>query len=439
MKITITTFIKNIFPYTLLFFSLLILSYIFYRDQILYNGNNFIYYKTYYFLGLSTLALSFISILIKKSKIYIFIILLTIMLSVYLFETYLTIIKFEKTDQNLKIEEYKKKTGKDYDQRSIIKVYNDLVLDNTNVAIKIFPNLFLNSSNKLYPLSGISNSKTVYDNENGYYFIYQSDRYGFNNPNDEWDKKKIDYLLVGDSFVHGATVNRPDDISSVLRKISKKNVLNISYGGNGPLLQFATLIEYMPKNTKNIIWFYYEGNDNYDLTNELKNKTLIKYIRSIDFKQDLKFKQNKIDLKLKRYLGEFIENNNQKTSVFEFRNFIKLNNLRKLLHKTSIPSEFREILIKVQKLSRSNNSDLLFVYLPEHSRYSLFNYSDNNRKEVVKILKDLNISFIDVHKEVFAKSKNALEFFPFNMYGHYNKNGYEFIAKEIYKYFTKAK
>ena len=182
------------------------------------------------------MALSFISILIEKSKKYIFIILLTITLTVYSFETYLTIIKFEKTDLNLKIEEYKKSTGNDYDQRSIIKVYNDLVLENTNVVIKIFPSLFLNSSNKLYPLSGISNSKTIYDNENGYYFIYQSDRYGFNNPDEEWDKKEIDYLLLGDSFVHGASVNRPDDISSVLRNISKKNVLNVSYGGSGPLL-----------------------------------------------------------------------------------------------------------------------------------------------------------------------------------------------------------
>ena len=435
----LNVFIKKIFPYTLLFFSLLILSYIFYRDQILYNSNNFIYYKTYYFLGLAILALSFISILIEKSKKYIFIILLTITLTVYSFETYLTIIKFEKTDLNLKIEEYKKSTGNDYDQRSIIKVYNDLVLENTNVVIKIFPSLFLNSSNKLYPLSGISNSKTIYDNENGYYFIYQSDRYGFNNPDEEWDKKEIDYLLLGDSFVHGASVNRPDDISSVLRNISKKNVLNISYGGSGPLLQFATLKEYIPSNTKNIIWFYYEGNDNYDLKNELKNKTLIRYIRSNEFSQDLKFKQNQIDLKLKKHLSEFINNNNQKTSVAEFRNFIKLNNLRKLLHKASIPSEFIEILITVKKLSKSNNSDLLFVYLPEHSRYNFFNYNDNNRKEVIKILKDLNIPFIDVHKEVFAKSKNALEFFPFNMYGHYNKNGYELIAKEIYKYFNKTK
>ena len=75
-----------------------------------------------------------------------------------------------------------------------------------------------NYSGVLFPLSGQSNSETILCNENGYYSIYQSDRYGFNNPNEEWDKKEIEYLLVGDSFTHGACVNRPNDIGSQLRK-----------------------------------------------------------------------------------------------------------------------------------------------------------------------------------------------------------------------------
>ena len=51
--------------------------------------------------------------------------------------------------------------------------------------------------NELLPLSGISHSKTIHCNENGYYSIYQSDRYGFNNPDKEWDEKNIEYLLIG--------------------------------------------------------------------------------------------------------------------------------------------------------------------------------------------------------------------------------------------------
>ena len=42
----------------------------------------------------------------------------------------------------------------------------------------------------------------------------------FNIPDNEWDKKTLDYLLLGNSFVQGACVDRPKDISSQLRKIS---------------------------------------------------------------------------------------------------------------------------------------------------------------------------------------------------------------------------
>ena len=41
-------------------------------------------------------------------------------------------------------------------------------------------------------------------NESGYYSIYKSDRYGFNNPDYVWDKNEIDLVIIGDSFAHGA-------------------------------------------------------------------------------------------------------------------------------------------------------------------------------------------------------------------------------------------
>ena len=42
-------------------------------------------------------------------------------------------------------------------------------------------------------LDGDSLANTITVNENGYYFIYKSDRYGFNNPDKVWDSKEIDF------------------------------------------------------------------------------------------------------------------------------------------------------------------------------------------------------------------------------------------------------
>ena len=71
---------------------------------------------------------------------------------------------------------------------------------NENIVVEVTPSDFLEDGYKIFPLSGISSSETISCNENGYYSIYQSDRYGFNNPDSEWDNKEIEYLLVGDSF-----------------------------------------------------------------------------------------------------------------------------------------------------------------------------------------------------------------------------------------------
>ncbi len=54
-------------------------------------------------------------------------------------------------------------------------------------------------------------------------------------------KKKIEYFLVGDSYIQGACVNRQNDISSILRALSNKSVLNLGYSGNGTLIEYATL------------------------------------------------------------------------------------------------------------------------------------------------------------------------------------------------------
>ena len=64
-------------------------------------------------------------------------------------------------------------------------------------------------------------------------------------PDNQWDEREIEYLLVGDSFALGQCVNRPNDISSVLRTLSNKSVLNLAYDGNGPLIEYATLREYL--------------------------------------------------------------------------------------------------------------------------------------------------------------------------------------------------
>ena len=102
--------------------------------------------------------------------------------------------------------------------------------------------------------------------------------------------KYCDILLVGDSMTHGACVNRPYDIASNLRLLKKNEngVLNLAYLGNGPLIEYAVLREYLKnKNVKNILWMYFEGNDLLNLQGELSFPILLKYLENKSFHQNL--------------------------------------------------------------------------------------------------------------------------------------------------------
>ncbi len=58
-------------------------------------------------------------------------------------------------------------------------------------------------------------------------------------------------------------------------------------------------------------------------------------------------------------------------------------------------------------------------------------------KEVIQIIKDLEIPFVDLNEELFQKHKDPLSLYPFRSYGHFNELGYKTISEIIFKKFYK--
>ena len=146
---------------------------------------------------------------------------LSIIISIYLFQIFLTFKYSGSLGQiSKRVSLYESSTGKKYDRRTKYEVYNELKKKYDDVTVIMSPSFGLeyfeqqHLNDNLFPLSGFSNKKTINCNENGYYSIFQSDRFGFNNPDTEWDSDDIEFLLVGDSFTIGSCVNRPHDIAS---------------------------------------------------------------------------------------------------------------------------------------------------------------------------------------------------------------------------------
>ncbi|MDA9232724.1 hypothetical protein N9O63_02800 [Candidatus Pelagibacter sp.] len=416
--------IKKYFSLVIISFSILVLLFTIFKAEIIFEGKKMYYYKYYYFTSFSLIIFSILTIFLsEKIKQYMLIVGLSILSVLYIYEYFLSSAAYKKITEISRTTVYEKLI-KESDKR---------------VSLTIGPGNYLKDKLDLYPLSGMSNSLTIHCNENGYMSMYDSDRYGFNNPDEEWDKSSIKFLLTGDSFTGGACVNRPHDIASVLRKKTSEGSITLGYGGNAPLIEYAALKEYVNKNVniENIVWLFTEGNDVEGLYHELDNEILIKYVLDDKFTQNLINKQDQVDQIVKNYISNKRHELNQRRTHEEesLKNktklFFKLYYLRNSIIKPTAGNDLKNILELANKFSIENNSKFSLVYLPAMERYSGIYYRDANYNALKSMTSDLGINFIDVHKNIFQKEKDPL--LLFSKFGHYTIEGYEKIANLILK------
>ena len=172
-------------------------------------------------------------------------------------------------------------------------------------------------------------------------------------------------------------------------------------------------------------------------------------LKDLNFSQDLKSKQNQIDeMSTIKMIDEKKKQKQRDRFIFKFLDFIKISNLRFLF---SLPKsyplpqpQFKEILKFAKDLALRNNSKFYFVYLPSdgryknHTRITSTNFYTDSYVSIKKIVNELNIPFIDIHKEVFLKESNPLKLFVFKMsLQHYNVEGYKKVDEAIYKIISK--
>ena len=101
---------SKLFSFSSLLTSLTIMIYIFYRSEIIYDGNKIEYYISYYILASIFIVFSLLSFYLNKShKIIITIILITVLISLYIFELFINKGFLEITRHELRAAVAKKK------------------------------------------------------------------------------------------------------------------------------------------------------------------------------------------------------------------------------------------------------------------------------------------------------------------------------------------
>ena len=446
-----SSFLSNIY----LFFSTILFCYVFYRAELYHSGLKNDYYLKFYIISLLLIFFSLLSYLINNSiKIKITKLLTLVICSFYITESILTFIFINALDkQKIKLED-KIKDDPNFDVRVKWKVYQDLRKQNPALFYYRSPKAFINDDDSnILPLSGISKTKNFTNNENGYYPDYENDRYGFRNLDNEWDKELIEFFLIGDSYMMPTSLEA--SISENLRKNLKNNngILTLAQGSFGTLYQYAILREYLPRvKAKRVVLFYTEANDLTNLQDELNNVKLSNYLNDKNYTQNLHLKQDIIDkmyiekfktseeYKLNEYVNGLVQTieDTKKTNWFYF---LKLYKLRKITFERFFAKpnkEFKNILKLSKEFTEENGAKFYFVYVPTINRYIKgLPISDvsQNYKKVIKILKNLKIEYIDLHKEFFLKVENPLIYFSFEAIGHSNELGFQTVARMVYKKF----
>ena len=378
----------------------------------------------------------FINYLLVILSIFASLLLIELYLTIFYYNTSLNkvsgIIKYSKESKLEVISNYNKKNNAEM-----------ISLTTPRMIIDKKKNYFTN----LHPFSSISFSETLNCNENGYWSKNNLDRYGFNNPDKNWDESLIDILLVGDSAGFGYCVDEKQSISGILRENKNLKVLNISMGGNGPLHNLGSLIEFAKIiNVKNIIWIHNERNDIKDLNYELNFPILLKYLNHTNFSQNLPKKQTQVNNLIFKYYNQslLLKQNHENHKYVYLRHFIrliKLNNFRAFINdnffekinKRKTTFDLEKIFSKVKDVSKKNDAKLFFVYLPEIERYTNRNYSNDNYDYIVKILKKQNINLSNLHLDLMEKIDDPVSLFPLRRRVHFTPEGYKLIAETIYE------
>ena len=123
--------------------------------------------------------------------------------------------------------------------------------------------------------------------------------------------------------------------------------------------------------------------------------------------------------------------------------FFKFTNIRNLLNlydnkyscvdyfcAEETKNDFSKILLKAKETTESWGGNFYFIYLPSWEEYTNNKPFLQNKKELINIVKSLDIQVVDFN-DVLSNQENPLSYFPFELPNHYTNEGYALLANQI--------
>lgn len=250
-----------------------------------------------------------------------------------------------------------------------------------------------------------------------------------------------DYVLLGDSYLWGAMVNNPFDITGNLRKhFPKKKIVNLGSPGTGPPDQLNLLKQLTLDNEfKNFIWFFFEGNDYQESTIKINGHNL-KKCHDVSSREELNLinnnlKKNNLLINLKIFLADHLRGLGSFLKIF--KNFSA---------EFSLNEEHYDITLREAKnyLDAKNIKTRIIYYIPSYVyqsykkniNHSQLDQINKLRSKVKEIAIKNSFEFIDGN--IFLdRIENRLDLYDYGYPTHFNSIGYKLISDQIADYLKK--
>lgn len=345
------------------------------------------------------------------------------------------------------------------DYRSRIGVIGEMRTEGKKAYSALEPTIFtsgrfddgltLSTGEMVIPVAGIANVNTVICNETGTWISARSDRFGFNNPDGVWGHERLDVALVGDSFTHGYCVTQEQTIAGQLRRRFPMTQ-SLGYGGNGPLLELASIKEILkPYAPRHVFWLYTPTNDLSDLDREARHPILRRYIEP-GYRQNLRARFADLQKQLRDFHAGFLAGSRQiSTETSSVIDILLLRNSRRVfrldIKKRYVVSEapegsvdlFKSILALAKKEVGSWDGRLYLVYLPSGREiYEPNGPVSKTRTAFLEVTQSLRLDVIDLLLP-FRSAGNPRALFN-SRNGHYSVAGYAIVAAQITKHLNAA-
>lgn len=394
--------------------------------------------------------------------------------SLYAAEAYLA---FEEYNNELgtddRIRRAAERVDAPFDPRSRPEVVRDLKAQGKDAQPAMAPSTIVESDGissvdggRLFPFGGIANATTVFCNESGAWSIYESDSYGFRNPNDAWVKEGVDVAFIGDSFTHGACLQDGEDIPGIFRNKGLRT-LNLGIGGTGPLIQLGVLTEYAAAMRPRYVAWIFFAEDPRDVVHENSSPTIMRYLED-GFSQDLMKRNDEVQRSLRSYIDVEYERHLAQIKTARADRLTKitdrlisdakvLTKLRRRVanlgarEKVTEGREELKLSLMAQALRAAKSrvgawgGKMVFVYLPTWysygSKFDSYGVEiDANyllRQDIFKQVQAEGIPILDLQANYFDHLKEPTAHYNFGTYGLFTKETYGLVAAEIESYFRK--